>query len=50
MPTDIARNRVEIMHGVNLDQLGRRDPVHYGTLTLSQLELRISSTRASSAW
>ena len=28
------RNRVEVMHGVNLDQLGRRDPAHYGTLTL----------------
>jgi 3-dehydroquinate dehydratase II len=34
-------NRVEIMHGVNLDQLGRRDPAHYGTLTLGQLELKI---------
>jgi 3-dehydroquinate dehydratase-2 len=37
-----ARNRIEVMHGVNLDQLGRRDPSHYGTLTLEQLELRIS--------
>ncbi len=36
------RNRVEVMHGVNLDQLGRRDPTHYGTLTLEELELRIS--------
>ena len=36
------RNRVEVMHGVNLDQLGRRDPAHYGTLTLDQLELQIS--------
>jgi 3-dehydroquinate dehydratase II len=36
-----ARNRVEIIHGVNLDQLGRRDPVHYGTLTLDELEMRI---------
>jgi 3-dehydroquinate dehydratase-2 len=36
------RNRVEVMHGVNLDQLGRRDPTHYGTLTLDELELRIS--------
>src|SRR5437899_7204730 len=35
------RNRVEIMHGVNLDQLGRRDPVHYGSLTLDDLERRI---------
>ncbi len=33
--------RVEIMHGVNLDQLGRRDPLVYGELTLEQLERRI---------
>jgi 3-dehydroquinate dehydratase II len=46
MPSDIARNRIEIMHGVNLDQLGRRDPGHYGTLTLTQLELRISEQAA----
>ena len=26
------------MHGVNLDMLGRRDPLHYGTLTLAELE------------
>jgi len=37
-----VRNRIEIMHGVNLDQLGRRDPDHYGTLTLTELELQIS--------
>jgi 3-dehydroquinate dehydratase-2 len=36
-----ARNRVEVMHGVNLDQLGRRDPLLYGTLTLPELERRI---------
>jgi 3-dehydroquinate dehydratase-2 len=35
-------NRIEVMHGVNLDQLGRRDPEHYGTITLSQLEQKIS--------
>ena len=33
--------RVEVMHGANLDQLGRRDPLLYGTLTLSELERRI---------
>jgi 3-dehydroquinate dehydratase-2 len=38
-----VRNRIEVMHGVNLDQLGRRDPSHYGTLTLDELELKISS-------
>jgi 3-dehydroquinate dehydratase II len=36
-----ARNRIEVMHGVNLDQLGRRDPEQYGTLTLDELELQI---------
>jgi 3-dehydroquinate dehydratase-2 len=33
--------RLEVMHGVNLDQLGRRDPLLYGTLTLAELEQRI---------
>jgi len=36
-----ARNRVEVLHGVNLDTLGRRDPEHYGILTLNELELQI---------
>jgi 3-dehydroquinate dehydratase-2 len=35
------RNRVEVLHGANLDLLGRRDPEHYGTFTLSELEVRI---------
>jgi 3-dehydroquinate dehydratase II len=38
------RNRVEVMHGVNLDQLGRRDPTHYGRLTLADLERNIQET------
>ncbi len=38
-----VRNRIEVMHGVNLDQLGRRDPDHYGDLTLDALEVRIQS-------
>jgi 3-dehydroquinate dehydratase II len=37
-----VRNRIEVMHGVNLDQLGRRDPDHYGGLTLAALEGRIA--------
>ena len=36
-----SHNRVEVMHGVNLDQLGRRPAQHYGTITYAQLELRI---------
>jgi 3-dehydroquinate dehydratase II len=35
------RNRIEVMHGVNLDQLGRRPAAHYGSLTFEQLEFRI---------
>jgi 3-dehydroquinate dehydratase-2 len=41
--TDAVRNRIEVMHGVNLDQLGRRDPAQYGTLTLEELEVRINA-------
>jgi 3-dehydroquinate dehydratase-2 len=36
-----ARSRVELMHGVNLDMLGRRDPTHYGTVTLAELERQV---------
>jgi 3-dehydroquinate dehydratase-2 len=39
-----VRNRVEVMHGVNLDQLERRDPAQYGALTLDQLEIKIDAT------
>jgi 3-dehydroquinate dehydratase-2 len=35
------RNRVLVMHGVNLDQLGRRPVAHYGQITFEQLEFRI---------
>ena len=38
----LARNRIEVLHGVNLDQLGRRDPAVYGDLTLDRLEQQIS--------
>ncbi|HET9093545.1 MAG TPA: type II 3-dehydroquinate dehydratase [Solirubrobacteraceae bacterium] len=39
----IAHNRIEVMHGVNLDQLGRRDPAHYGAEDLPALERRIDA-------
>jgi 3-dehydroquinate dehydratase-2 len=34
---------VEVLHGVNLNLLGERDPLHYGTLTLADLEGRIAA-------
>jgi 3-dehydroquinate dehydratase-2 len=37
----VTRNRVEVMHGVNLDMLGRRDHDIYGDFTLPELETRI---------
>jgi 3-dehydroquinate dehydratase II len=36
-----VKNRVEVMHGVNLDQLGARDPAVYGSQTLTELEVRV---------
>jgi 3-dehydroquinate dehydratase II len=39
----IVNNRVQVMHGVNLDQLGRRDPDHYGRLDLASLERQIDA-------
>ncbi len=37
----LTRNRIEVMHGVNLGELGRRDPDLYGGITYAQLEQRI---------
>jgi 3-dehydroquinate dehydratase-2 len=37
------RNRIEVMHGVNLDQLGRRNPEVYGGITFDRLEYRIEA-------
>lgn len=38
-----ASYRIEVMHGVNLDMLGQRDPAQYGTLTLSELEQHVDA-------
>ena len=35
------RNRVAVLHGVNLDALDRRPAEHYGGLSLTELEVRI---------
>jgi 3-dehydroquinate dehydratase-2 len=31
-----------LLHGVNLDMLGSRDPAHYGSLTLAELEAYVA--------
>jgi 3-dehydroquinate dehydratase-2 len=41
-----ATHRIEVMHGVNLDMLGAREPEHYGTLTLGELERKIEAFAA----
>jgi 3-dehydroquinate dehydratase-2 len=35
------RNRVAVLHGVNLDMLDRRPAEHYGDLSLARLEVKI---------
>ena len=35
------KRRIDVIHGVNLDQLGKRDPEQYGTFSLPELEGKI---------
>ncbi|BAV92076.1 type II 3-dehydroquinate dehydratase [Candidatus Desulfovibrio trichonymphae] len=32
-----------ILHGVNLNMLGKRDPAHYGTVTLEEINARLAA-------
>jgi 3-dehydroquinate dehydratase-2 len=41
-----AHNRIQVMHGVNLDVLGRRKPEIYGELSFNELERRVSDMAA----
>ncbi|UCF66156.1 MAG: 3-dehydroquinate dehydratase [Acidobacteriota bacterium] len=36
------RKHVLLLHGPNLNRLGRRDPEHYGKLTLAELEQAVA--------
>jgi len=38
-----AMRHLALVHGVNLDMLGRRPREHYGTLTLAELEQRVAA-------
>jgi 3-dehydroquinate dehydratase-2 len=35
------KNRIAVLHGANLDMLGRRAPEHYGTFTLAELQTKV---------
>ncbi len=35
-----------VLHGVNLDQFGRRDPRHYGTATLADIDRTLADLAA----
>jgi 3-dehydroquinate dehydratase-2 len=35
--------KVLVLHGVNLDMLGKRDPVQYGTVTLAEIDSALQS-------
>lgn len=37
----MSRPRVALLHGPNLDMLGRRPTAHYGTVTLPELEAAV---------
>lgn len=41
---------VLVINGPNLNLLGERDPVHYGTLTLSAIENRMKERAAEYRW
>ncbi len=42
----MSGERIEILHGVNLNTLGVRDPAHYGTITLPELDAQIEEWAA----
>ncbi len=37
------KTRVDVLHGVNFDVLGRRAAAHYGEVSLTELEVRIQA-------
>ena len=39
--------RILVLHGVNLNMFGRRDPTHYGTATLAQIDSGLETLAAT---
>ena len=35
--------KILVLHGINLDQFGKRDPAQYGTLTLAEIDARLAA-------
>ena len=35
--------KILVLHGINLNMLGRRDPAMYGTMTLADIDARLSA-------
>lgn len=44
------RKRIVVLHGANLDLLGERPAVHYGTMTLAELERYIADAAERLQW
>jgi 3-dehydroquinate dehydratase II len=44
------RERLVVLHGANLDLLGERAAVHYGTITLAELEKSVSEEAGRLGW
>lgn len=38
--------KILVLHGVNLNMFGKRDPAHYGTTTLKEIDTKISDWAA----
>jgi 3-dehydroquinate dehydratase-2 len=38
--------KILVLHGINLDMLGQRDPVTYGTVTLAKIDASLQSLAA----
>lgn len=35
--------KILVLHGINLDQFGQRDPQHYGSATLAEIDARLAA-------